>query len=102
MLTFTSTDGMILFPSTPPFTNLGPMGVSMFFVSAVIAQFVYSSGGSGFAGGNGSMMIEVVVCSFLGVFPPPQERQLMLLSSQSFIALLSYSRSGHRFSNRRG
>ncbi|KAH6901521.1 vacuole protein [Coprinopsis sp. MPI-PUGE-AT-0042] len=52
--------GMILFPNTPPFTNLGPMGVSMFFVSAIIAQFVYSAGGSGFAGGNGSMMIEVV------------------------------------------
>ncbi|KAF9072486.1 sulfate transporter family-domain-containing protein [Rhodocollybia butyracea] len=52
--------GMILFPTSPPFTNLGPMGVSMFFVSCVIAQLSYTLGGSGFAGANGSMMIEVV------------------------------------------
>lgn len=54
-------DGMIIFPATGVFTDLGPMGVSMFFVSAVIAQLVYTLGGSGFAGANGSMMIEVVV-----------------------------------------
>lgn len=58
--------------------DLGTMGVSMFFVSYVfyllkltfafddlcstfISQLVYSAGGSGFAGANGSMMIEVVV-----------------------------------------
>lgn len=58
--------------------DLGPMGVSMFFVSYVIyflelasnfdnlcstfvSQLVYSAGASGFAGANGSMMIEVVV-----------------------------------------
>jgi len=38
------------------------MGVSLFFVTAIIAQLVYTFGGSGFAGANGSMMIEVVVC----------------------------------------
>lgn len=32
--------------------------------SAVISQLVYSAGGSSFAGANGSMMIEVVVCPF--------------------------------------
>jgi SulP family sulfate permease len=53
--------GMILFPATGVFTGLGPMGVSMFFVSAVVAQAVFTFGGSGFAGGNGSMMIEIVV-----------------------------------------
>lgn len=31
------------------------------YISAIISQLVYSAGGSGFAGANGSMMIEVVV-----------------------------------------
>jgi SulP family sulfate permease len=52
--------GMIIFPAVGIFADLGGMGVSMFFVSAVIAQLVYTFGGSGFAGANGSMMIEVV------------------------------------------
>ncbi|PCH34769.1 hypothetical protein WOLCODRAFT_78960 [Wolfiporia cocos MD-104 SS10] len=52
--------GMIIFPAAGVFANLGGTGVSMFFVSAVISQLVYSFGGSGFAGANGSMMIEVV------------------------------------------
>ena len=54
-------DGMILFPAAGVFEDFGPMGVSMFFVTAVVAQLVYTFGGSGFAGANGSMMIEVVV-----------------------------------------
>jgi SulP family sulfate permease len=60
------TDGMIIFPASGAFADagLGPVGVSMFFVSAIIAQVVYSAGGSGFLGGNGSMMIEVVVSVF--------------------------------------
>ncbi|KZT04035.1 uncharacterized protein LAESUDRAFT_658528 [Laetiporus sulphureus 93-53] len=52
--------GMIIFPATGVFSNLGGTGVSMFFLTAIISQLVYSAGGSGFAGGNGSMMIEVV------------------------------------------
>ncbi|KAK7681788.1 hypothetical protein QCA50_015135 [Cerrena zonata] len=52
--------GMIIFPTGGVFANMGGVGVSMFFVSAVIAQLTYSFGGSGFAGANGSMMIEVV------------------------------------------
>ncbi|KAF9039032.1 hypothetical protein BJ165DRAFT_362262 [Panaeolus papilionaceus] len=52
--------GMIIFPATGVFAGLGPMGVSMFFVSTVVAQLTYTLGGSGFAGANGSMMIEVV------------------------------------------
>ncbi|KAJ7280204.1 sulfate transporter family-domain-containing protein [Mycena rebaudengoi] len=52
--------GMILFPTTPPFSDLGPMGVSMFFMSTIVAQLTYTLGGSGIAGANGSMMIEVV------------------------------------------
>ncbi|OZJ05631.1 hypothetical protein BZG36_01522 [Bifiguratus adelaidae] len=52
---------MITFPlSNPIFTDFGPDGISMFFVSCFISQMVYSCGGSVFKGGNGSMMIEVV------------------------------------------
>lgn len=52
--------GMILFPAGKMFEGFGPMGVSLFFVTAIISQLVYTFGGSAFAGGNGSMMIEVV------------------------------------------
>lgn len=53
--------GMILFPlGEPLFANLGSDGISMFYVSTIIAQVVFSSGGSIFKGGIGSEMIEVV------------------------------------------
>ncbi|KAH9847094.1 sulfate transporter family-domain-containing protein [Lenzites betulinus] len=52
--------GMIIFPAAGVFTGLGGVGVSMFFVTAIITQLIYSAGASGFAGANGSMMIEVV------------------------------------------
>ncbi|PHZ17358.1 uncharacterized protein RHIMIDRAFT_195513 [Rhizopus microsporus ATCC 52813] len=53
--------GMITFPlNNPIFAAFGPDGISMFFVSCIISQLVYSCGGSVFDGGNGSMMIEVV------------------------------------------
>ncbi|WFD30556.1 hypothetical protein MSPP1_001577 [Malassezia sp. CBS 17886] len=53
--------GMIMFPtSLPIFANFGGDGVSMFFVTCLVAQLVYTLGGSIFRGGNGSMMIEVV------------------------------------------
>ncbi len=61
------TDGLIIFPSTGVFSGLGTMGVSMFFMSCIVSQLVYSLGGSGFACANGSMMIEVVVC-FSSIF----------------------------------
>lgn len=52
--------GIILFPlGEEAFKDLGPDGVSMFYVSCIIAQLVYSSG-SIFRGGVGSEMIEVV------------------------------------------
>jgi SulP family sulfate permease len=73
---------MIIFPASGVFMDLGTMGVSMFFVSYVfyllelaftfdnlcstfVSQLVYSAGASGFAGANGSMMIEVVVSQTL-------------------------------------
>ncbi|KAJ5730026.1 uncharacterized protein N7483_004534 [Penicillium malachiteum] len=53
--------GMILFPlGEPLFADLGCDGISMFYVSTIISQVVFSSGGSIFKGGIGSEMIEVV------------------------------------------
>ncbi|KAG9239426.1 sulfate transporter family protein-like protein [Amylocarpus encephaloides] len=53
--------GMILFPlGQPIFEKLGSAGISMFYVSCIISQLVYSCGGSRFKGGIGSEMIEVV------------------------------------------
>ncbi|WWC89504.1 uncharacterized protein L201_004428 [Kwoniella dendrophila CBS 6074] len=52
--------GMILFPANAIFVDFGSLGVSMFFVSCIISQLVFSLGGSIFPGGNGSMMIEAV------------------------------------------
>ncbi|KAJ5183654.1 hypothetical protein N7492_001270 [Penicillium capsulatum] len=53
--------GMILFPlGEPLFADLGSDGISMFYVSTIIAQVVFSCGGSIFKGGIGSEMIEVV------------------------------------------
>ncbi|KAI9698937.1 MAG: hypothetical protein M1836_003126 [Candelina mexicana] len=52
--------GLILFPlGEPLFSNLGPDGMSMFYVSTIIAQLVYS-GISIFRCSFGSEMIEVV------------------------------------------
>lgn len=53
--------GMIMFPTSYPiFAGFGGDGVSMFFVTCIVSQLVYTLGGSIFKGGNGSMMIEVV------------------------------------------
>ncbi|EEH08196.1 sulfate transporter [Histoplasma capsulatum G186AR] len=53
--------GMILFPlGEPLFAHLAPDGISIFYVSTIVAQLVYSCGGSVFKGGVGSEMIEVV------------------------------------------
>jgi len=52
--------GIILFPlGEEAFKDMGPDGVSMFYVSCIVSQLVYSSG-SIFKGGVGSEMIEVV------------------------------------------
>lgn len=52
--------GMILFPlGNPIFANLGPAGISMFYVSTIVSQITFSTG-SIFKGGVGSELIEVV------------------------------------------
>lgn len=53
--------GMILFPlANPIFANLGSAGLSIFYVSCIVSQLVFSLGGSVFHSGVGSEMIEVV------------------------------------------
>ncbi|KAI0176212.1 sulfate transporter family protein [Hypoxylon sp. FL1284] len=52
--------GMILFPlGNPIFSNLGPAGISIFYVSTIVSQLTFSCG-SLFRGGVGSELIEVV------------------------------------------
>ncbi|KAI1764767.1 sulfate transporter family protein [Hypoxylon sp. FL1150] len=52
--------GMILFPlGNPVFANLGPAGISIFYVSTIVSQLTFSCG-SLFRGGIGSELIEVV------------------------------------------
>ncbi|RYO80188.1 hypothetical protein DL766_001285 [Monosporascus sp. MC13-8B] len=52
--------GMILFPlGNPIFSKLGPAGISIFYVSTIVAQLTFSFG-SKFGGGVGSELIEVV------------------------------------------
>jgi len=50
--------GMILFPlGEDIFEDTGPDGISMFYVSCIVSQLVYSLGGSRFKGGVGSEMV---------------------------------------------
>lgn len=43
--------GMILFPlGQDIFSDLGPDGLSMFYISCIVSQLVYSLGGSAFKG----------------------------------------------------
>ncbi|SGZ47662.1 CIC11C00000001904 [Sungouiella intermedia] len=52
--------GMIMFPlGEAIFSGMAPSGLSMFYISTVISQLVYSLGGSAFKSGIGSEMIEV-------------------------------------------
>ncbi|RFU73392.1 sulfate permease [Trichoderma arundinaceum] len=52
--------GMILFPlGTPLFSHLGSAGISIYYVSTIVAQLIFSTG-SIFRGAVGSELIEVV------------------------------------------
>jgi len=49
---------MILFPlGEPIFEKTGPDGISMFYISCIVAQLVFSCGGSIFKGAVGSEMV---------------------------------------------
>ncbi|ORX90734.1 hypothetical protein K493DRAFT_229766 [Basidiobolus meristosporus CBS 931.73] len=51
--------GFICFPTAHPiFASFGPDGISMYLVSCIIGQIVFSAGGSAFKGANAGMMLE--------------------------------------------
>ncbi|KAF9505966.1 hypothetical protein BS47DRAFT_1378186 [Hydnum rufescens UP504] len=52
--------GFIIFPAGAVFSGFGSLGVSMFFLTTVVSQLVYSLGGSSFPGATSSMIIEVI------------------------------------------
>ena len=53
---------MILFPlGDSLFEDLGPDGISMFYVSCIVSQLVFSLGGSTFRGAIGSEMVSVLI-----------------------------------------
>jgi len=52
--------GMILFPlGEKVFENTGPDGISMFYVSCIVSQLIFSCGGSIFKGAVGSEMVRL-------------------------------------------
>ena len=56
--------GMILFPlGNPIFAGLGPAGMSIFYVSTIVSQLVFSSG-SIFKGAVGSELVRGNVCLY--------------------------------------
>lgn len=80
--------GMILFPlGESIFANLAPDGLSMFYVSCIVSQLVYSLGGSAFGAGIGSEMIEVtpffhtMALSILSEIGDPENNQAEILST---------------------
>ena len=75
--------GMILFPvGQSVFANLGPDGISMFYVSCIISQLVYSLGGSIFRGGVGSEMVSAIDATSCSVLTksPKQDRSCAFFS----------------------
>ena len=57
---------MILFPlGDPLFEGLGPDGISMFYVSCIVSQLVFSLGGSAFNGAIGSEMVLTVTMNVI-------------------------------------
>ncbi|KXS17779.1 hypothetical protein M427DRAFT_245685 [Gonapodya prolifera JEL478] len=53
--------GLITFPNDPTMPKTASAaGISIFFVTTIVAQLVYTFGASAFPGGNGSMMIEIM------------------------------------------
>jgi hypothetical protein len=79
-----------LFPGYTEYSNF--ITYFTLFGSTVVAQLVYTLGGSGFAGANGSMMIEVVVrVLFLLRF-----LACLMLFRTIYLALLPYPRNQYR------
>lgn len=80
--------GMIMFPiSESIFSSLAPTGLSMFYVSCIVSQLVFSLGGSAFRAGIGSEMIEVtpffhvMALSILEEIGSPDENKDAIIST---------------------
>lgn len=70
-----------MFPlGQPIFANLGADGISMFYVSCVVSQLVYSLGGSVFKGGIGSEMVRFFLIL---------DAQQLLITTRSKLSLSS-------------
>ncbi|KAI8900204.1 sulfate transporter family-domain-containing protein [Globomyces pollinis-pini] len=80
--------GIIVFPHSDPHIPVtGPQaGISMFLVSSIVAQIVYTAGGSAFKGAVGSMMIEVM--PFLHIMCAIIEGQMVGKSDHSILATI--------------
>ena len=89
--------GMIMFPTTESsFSGLGPTGLSMFYVSCIVSQLIYSLGWSAFRAGVGSEMIEVtpffhaMAYSILGeIGTAPEDQKKVLANTITSFAILS-------------
>ncbi|KAI9204235.1 sulfate transporter family-domain-containing protein [Polychytrium aggregatum] len=85
--------GIIIFPSGDKHIpeSAPQSGISMYFASTVIAQLVYTFGGSAFKGVNGSMMIEVM--PFLHIICKIIEGEMRGMDDHSILAtiMITYS-----------
>ncbi|KAL9029799.1 MAG: hypothetical protein Q9196_001999 [Gyalolechia fulgens] len=85
--------GMILFPlGQPIFANLGVDGISMFYVSCIVSQLVYSLGGSIFKGGVGSEM--VITIPLVDVTVPANSSQIEVVPFFHKMAFLILAKIG--------
>lgn len=80
--------GMIMFPiSEAVFSSLAPAGLSMFYVSCIVSQLIFSLGGSAFKAGNGSEMIEVtpffhsMALSIMTEFGSPEQNKDAIIAT---------------------
>ena len=69
--------GMILFPlGEKIFEHTGADGISMFYVSCIVSQIVYSGGGSVFKGGVGSEMVSHIKLYSVSIILNADKRQI--------------------------
>jgi MFS superfamily sulfate permease-like transporter len=83
--------GIIIFPHSDSHIPMtGPQaGISMFLVSTIISQLVFTFGGSAFKGAIGSMMIEVM--PFLHIMCAIIEQQMQGAKEDSILATIMVS-----------
>ncbi|ODV96086.1 hypothetical protein PACTADRAFT_49499 [Pachysolen tannophilus NRRL Y-2460] len=96
--------GMIMFPlSEAVFSSMAPAGLSMFYISCIISQLVFSCGGSAFPSGIGSEMIEVtpflhsMAYSILNSIGNTEENQEAIIATTMFAYAISSMVTGAVF-----